>query len=290
MVIITYGVGAAIASAQTGHFNWTLCILGWACLFLIELATVMSNEYLDYASDRVNENAGPFTGGSRMLVDGPLSFPEVRRAIIAVLILFVAVATALITILPPERRLVVTAWLLLGVALGLGYTAAPLRLSYRGLGEIDVAFTHSAYVILVGYVVQTGVSSNPLPWLVSIPSFLAVLSANTLAGIPDHAADASVNKRSLSVLLGHRAAAVVAIISALAASVTGVWLWRAGVVDGRIGTVFALTVVHAIALAAALLGFLRSGNYDRRIDPIMINALNFIIWFGILPLIYFATQ
>jgi len=290
MVIITYGVGAAIASAQTGQFNWTWCILGWACLFLIELATVMSNEYLDYASDRVNKNTSPFTGGSRMLVDGPLTFPEVRRAIIGVLVLFTAAAAALVSILPPEHRLVTAMWLLLGVVLGIGYTAPPLRLSYRGLGELDVAFTHSAYVILVGYVVQTGVSSNPLPWLVSIPSFFAVLSANTLAGIPDHEADASVRKRSLSVLLGHRAAATIAIVSALAAAGAGMWLWRSGMIGGRVGMVFAAAVVHALALTVALSGFLRSGSYDRRIDPIMINALNFIIWFGIIPLIYFSRQ
>ncbi len=54
--------------------------------------------------------------------------------------------------------------------------------------------------------------------------------------------------------------------------------------------VFALSAAHAVALSAALSGLIRSGNYDRRIDPIMINALNFIIWFGVIPLIYFVTK
>ena len=107
---------------------------------------------------------------------------------------------------------------------------------------------------------------------------------------PDHAADASVSKRSCSVVVGHRNAAFIAIIAALAAASTGVWLWRSGVVGGRVGMVFALSAAHAIALCVALSGFIRSGNYDRRIDPIMVNALNFIIWFGVIPLIYFVTR
>ena len=255
MVIITYGVGAAIA-ARSGTFRLDWCVLGWLCLFLMELATVMTNEYFDHESDAVNRNAGPFTGGSRMLIDGPLTFPAVRRAILTVLVLLCVVAAILLVSLPEDRRLEVGLWLALGIVLGIGYTAPPLKLSYRGLGEIDVAFTHSAYVILVGYVIQTGISSDPLPWIVSIPSFLAVLSANTLAGIPDHAADASVSKRSCSVVVGHRNAAFIAIIAALAAATTGVWLWRSGVVGGRVGMVFVLSAAHAIALCVALSGFI----------------------------------
>lgn len=290
MVIIAYGVGAAIASWRGGEFHWGWFILGWVCLFLIELSTVLTNEYFDYPSDSVNHNAGVFTGGSRMLVDGALTFSDVRKAIAVVLVLFAITATVLIASLPGDRRMVVGAWLALGVVLGIGYTAPPLRLSYRGLGEVDVAFTHSAFVILVGFVIQTGVSSDPLPWIVSIPCFLAILCANTLAGIPDHTADASVNKRSYSVLIGHRNAAVIAIVTAIAAAGTGVWLWRTGIVTGIPGMLFLLTAVHAVALALVISRFIRSGDFDRRIDPILINALNFIIWFGVIPLIYFVTQ
>jgi 1,4-dihydroxy-2-naphthoate polyprenyltransferase len=59
--------------------------------------------------------------------------------------------------------------ILVGIILGLGYTAPPLKLSYRGLGELVVGFTHSFYLLLCGYAFQTGTMGNPMPWLLSIP-------------------------------------------------------------------------------------------------------------------------
>lgn len=290
MVLIAYGAGAAMASLSTGAFSWTLFLLGYACLFFIELATVFTNELLDYDSDRVNRNASPFTGGSRMIVEGALAPGEVRRGIaVALVVLAVIVATLLITA-PAAGRPPLAVALAIGVVLGVEYTARPLRLSYNGLGELDVAFTHSTYVILVGYIVQGGAWTDPTPYLVSVPAFLSVLSANTLAGIPDTVADHSVGKRSYSVLMGPRAAALIAATAALAAAAFGLWLWNEGIVGGKIGAMFWVTVPHAIALGVVLVGFIRSGSYDRRIDKIMINALNFIVWFGLIPLVYFLWQ
>lgn len=290
MVAILYAVGAAIAGLRTGALDWTAAVLGWLCLFFIELATVLTNEHFDYESDRVNRNAGPFTGGSRALVNGWLSFREVRAGIAVALAAMAVTAALLLVRLPAGSRGVVGGWLALGVVLGLGYTAPPLRLSYRGLGELDVAFTHSAYVVVAGFAVQAGRWLDPLPWMVSLPAFFAVLAANTLAGIPDHTADASVRKRSYSVLFGRAAAAGIAAVTALAAAGTGLWLWADGVVDGRVGLLFLATAIHAGALGWVLVAYIRSGSPDRRIDGVMVNALNFILWFGLIPLVYFVSH
>jgi len=290
MVVVLYAVGAAMGGLRAGAVDWTAAVLGWLCLFFIELATVLTNEHFDYESDRVNRNAGPFTGGSRVLVDGLLTFREVRAGIAAALAALAVAAALLLAHLSAGARAVVGGWLALGVVLGLGYTAPPLRLSYRGLGELDVAFTHSAYVVVAGFAAQAGQWRDALPWMVSLPAFFAVLTANTLAGIPDHAADASVDKRSCSVLFGRAAAAGIAAVTALAAAAAGVWLWADGVVRGRVGFVFLATAVHALALCWVLVSYIRSGSPDRRLDGAMVNALNFIIWFGLIPLVYFVSH
>lgn len=287
MVIVTYGVGAAAARAATGEFDWTLCVLGYGPLFFIELATAMSNEYFDYSSDVSNKNAGLFTGGSRVLVNGRLSFGAVRVAIVLVSVAGALLSAVLVTRLPPGRAPAIVALLALGMLLGIGYTAPPLKLSYRGLGELDVAFMHSAFVTLLGYVVQTGDFRNHLPYVLSLPSFFAVLSAITLAGIPDHAADQSAGKRSYSVLFGRAKAAAIALAAATAAGASGLVLWLSGVVAGKVGGVFLLAAAHALVLALALVRFIGSGDHEGRIDPIMLNVLNFNIWFGAVPLIYF---
>ena len=48
-------------------FNLGVFLLGYLIIFLIELATVLTNEYYDYQTDKVNLNAGFFTGGSRVV-------------------------------------------------------------------------------------------------------------------------------------------------------------------------------------------------------------------------------
>lgn len=47
--------------------------------------------------------------------------------------------------------------------LALGYTAPPLKLCWRGLGELDVGTTHSIVVMLCGYVFPGGAWNDPLP-------------------------------------------------------------------------------------------------------------------------------
>jgi 4-hydroxybenzoate polyprenyltransferase len=144
--------------------------------------------------------------------------------------------------------------------------------------------------MLVGWVGQGGDWRDPLPYLVSMPVFCAVFAANTVAGIPDHAADASVNKRSYSVIFGPTRAAFIASFAAAAASIGGITLWMDGIVAGKFGLAFFLTVPHALALAVVLARFARSDNHDRRIDSIMVNALNFIVWFGLIPFVYFLWR
>src|SRR5690606_1963414 len=167
---------------QAAPFWW-----GLACLFFIEAAAVLTNEHFDVATDRHNRNFGPFTGGSRVLVDGRLSVTEVRWGIAVALGLAAASGAALRLRSGPR----LAAGLVLGVltVLALGYTAPPLELSYRGLGERDVGITHSFGVLLCGFVLQGGAWSAPEPWLLALPLCLAVLPGITLAGAPDHDAD-----------------------------------------------------------------------------------------------------
>ena len=54
---------------------------GWACSAFFEVTTVFTNEYFDLESDRRNKNFGPFTGGSRVLVDGRINLGRMRLGI-----------------------------------------------------------------------------------------------------------------------------------------------------------------------------------------------------------------
>lgn len=286
MTWVAYSLGAVAARGATGRFDLAAYGLGYLVLFLIELATILCNEYYDYPSDKVNHNASPFNGGSRVLVEGGLGFAQVKTAIFIVVLSIVPLGYLLARIAVSGSMLPILLSIAAGIFLGLGYTVPPLKFSHRGLGEFVVGLTHSAYVILCGYIFQGGTWSSPLPWIQSVPLFFATLAAISLAGIPDRAADAAVSKRTFAVLVGSRWAAIISMCSVTAAAVSAVMFWYLGPAGSYSGVGILLVVPHGLILGIAVFRLITSSNYDRRIDRIMQLALSYIVWFGVLPLIH----
>ncbi len=284
--LVMVATGALWGAGSTGSFDWTRAALAGACWVLIQFATVLTNEHFDVPADRENERFGPFTGGSRMIVDGALTHDDVIRAVAGAVIGTGVISGLLVAVSPAPARAAVLVLVAVGVVLGLGYTAPPLKLGYRGFGEITVSFLHSTYAMLLGWVAQGGRPTHPIPFLVSMPVFWAVLAAKTLTGIPDRAADATVRKKSYAVIFGPGQSAGIAIVAALAASVAGVLLWKDRIVAGWFGAAYLLTVPHALILAGLLVRFIRSGDADRRMDRPIATALTFTLWFGLIPLAY----
>ena len=284
MAFTAYSMGAATAFVHTGTFSAAVYGIGYAVLFAIEFCTILVNEYYDYDTDRVNVNFSMYTGGTRVLVDGRLTFSEVRTAIIAVLLLIIGLGYLLARTDQNISPTLTSALLLLGVCLGYAYTGPPIRFCYHGLGEMVVGFTHSFYLVLCGYVFQTGMWDNSLPWLLSMPLFFSVLAAITLAGLPDRLADNSTSKRTLAVIFGPRGAIMIAACFAGIAALTGVFIFNSNLRNwvSTVGTI--ILVSHGLALVLALRHLLRSGDYDRPINNVMALALGYIIWFGFVPL------
>lgn len=287
MTWVAYTLGAVAASICPGPFNLPAYGLGYIVLFLVEGSTIMVNEYFDYPTDFRNRNAGPFTGGTRVLVEGRLGFREVRRGILISGALAVGFALLLVRYNPGGSPSSIIFLLLLGLFLGYGYTAPPLQFSYRGLGEIVVGLTHSPYVILCGYIFQGGSWKDFLPWLLSAPLFFATLAAIILAGIPDRQADEETSKRGLAVILGPRRAVILASSCVVIAALMSVLFWPLRPLEGVWGKTMVLIILHGSVLLWALMRFLQSANYDRKIDGLLTLALSYIVWFGLIPLFSF---
>ncbi|HVO67246.1 MAG TPA: prenyltransferase [Syntrophales bacterium] len=287
MTWIAYTVGAAAWAAASGEWRLTSYLLGYLVLFLIELCTILTNEYFDYPSDRQNNNFSIFTGGTRVLVNGDLSFSQVRNAILVILAVITILSYSLVKISAGGSHGVVAVLILIGLFFGLGYTVPPLKLSYRGAGELVVGLTHSIYVILCGYVFQGGHWKDPLPWFISVPLFFAVLGGNTLAGIPDRQADNAVMKKSIAVMYGSQVATMLAIWSVCMAFLSALFLWYFQIIHLSLFYWFLLALPNGLVLIIFLFRLLWSNAFDRRIDRVMALALCYIIWFGLLPLISF---
>lgn len=280
MTWATYTLGALLAP----QFSWLYYGLGYAILFFLEMATVWSNEVQDYDSDRHNREFSPFNGGSRVLVTGALSARQLNVG--ALVATFLATLGALILLPQLSSPLAGTALLALLYVMALGYTLPPLRLSYRGLGEINVAATHSILVLLCGFVFQGGTWHGAEVWLLALPVFLSVFAAITLAGIPDLEADRGAGKRTLAVRFGPAGAAGVATAATVAAALSAVTLEAAGF--RYYGPAMAGIVLHALILVTILVRYAAGFPAPARINSLLIVSLSFILWFCVAPLLLFS--
>lgn len=275
---MAYTVGALAASQTGGGWQRSSYWLGYATLFFVKAATVLSNERHDFASDSVNRLAGPFNGGSRVLVDGALSAVQLRMA--SLLLLLAAVFTA-VPVLINAGDVAPYLVLLATVVAAMGYTAPPLKLSWRGFGELDVALTHSLCVVLWGYVLQRGYWADALPWALSLPIGLSILPSIILSSLPDVEADRQAGKRTWAVRFGREPARALAAASAFAANLAAYGVERAGWVREVFAAVLPLTTVHMLVL----LVLLYRRPFERRGDgATIVCALTFILWFVAAPL------
>lgn len=221
MTLLSYGVGALAASRVSGAtVHPAAFLLGFLSLFLLEVSGVFCNEVYDQGTDRRNTHAGPFTGGSRVLVEGRLRPAQLLRGArltwwgAAGSAFFALILGGLVQAGPPLPWLIgATALLASGFFLAPAYTAPPFRLVYRGWGEVVVAYTHTFFMLLTGWTLQGASLASAIPWTLSIPLFASVFSAITLAGIPDQSADAAAGKRTLAVAWGLRRSCGVALIA-----------------------------------------------------------------------------
>lgn len=284
MTFFAYAAGAFAGANQMNRWSTAVFWLGYLLLFVFEVIVVFNNEYHDQKTDRLNRNFSPFSGGSRVLVDGEITENLLKNVTRWLIFLAIALAT-LLAVVSPQSWSTTMGVLIAVFLLAISYTAPPLQLSYRGLGELVVGVTHSFAVILCGFVFQGGPLRETLPWLLGLPLFLAIVPAIILAGVPDYQADQQAGKRTLVVRMGKKNAAYLALGFVLLAPISALWTDTLAMGDGtyQFGLIF--IAMHALLLTEMLRRFAARADKPRRIDGLMIVALLYIMWFAVFPFI-----
>lgn len=284
---MAYAIGALAVSPGTPVLGTSVFWAGYLCLFLLEVATVLINELVDLPTAQRNRYFNTFTGGSRVLVDGSLSQREVKIGIgIALAGLLASTVWLLsLSVAAPAAIIAVLGTL---TVLAIGYTAPPLKLSYRGLGELDVAITHSIGVLLCGYVFLGGAWNDPMPWLLGVPMLLGILPSITLSGIPDLQADAMAAKGTLSVRFGFRNALRIALFFVLLSCAVALAWQTWGLAGGAYTGIAWLVVPHTALLTWLLYRHIQTDRSPGRIDGLMVASLGLVVWFGLVPLLRLA--
>jgi 1,4-dihydroxy-2-naphthoate octaprenyltransferase len=201
---VFYALGVAIALYEGIALHWSTVVLGQVAVTAIQLMTHFSNDYFDLEADRRNETPTRWSGGSRVLAEGLLP----PRAALGAAIVCAAIALLAVAALALLRQ--PAGWsvflLLLALALTWEYSAPPLRLHSRGLGEATVALVVPVLTPLVGYTIQAGQPAL-LPLLASFSPACLQAAMILVINFPDAAGDRSAGKRTLVLRLGSARAA-----------------------------------------------------------------------------------
>lgn len=258
------------AATRPAFLSVTLvgCLIGLACargsgVVLDPLAAALTvlfalvahagvnviNDYHDALNGADAANTGrlfPYTGGSRFIQNGVLGVRETGRFGYGLLAAVVPAGLWLAWQAGPGLLLIGAA----GLFVGWAYSAPPLALMSRGLGEL--AITAGWLLVVVGSdYVQRG-SFSPLPLAAGLSYALLVANLLFINQFPDCAGDAAAGKRTLVVRLGPAVAKWGYLLIALCAYTWLVAMVAAGVLPQKAGAA-ALTLVFSFAAARELI-------------------------------------
>ena len=191
------GLVAGLLAVRADGFSWPLYLLA---LLGILLAHACNNIMNDLSDVDVGLDTAEYARS--LYAPHPLLSGMVKRRQMGLAVLGLNLACFVImVVLAIQRGWPVVAFAVVGLFLSIAYTAPPLRLKKRGLGEPDVLLTWGPLMIAGTYFSAVG----ELPWqvwLASLPYGLlctSVLMGKHIDKIPY---DAPTGTRTLPVLLG----------------------------------------------------------------------------------------
>jgi 1,4-dihydroxy-2-naphthoate octaprenyltransferase len=215
------GVLLARQQSATTQIDWQMFAWFQFTITVTHMMTHYINDYADYAVDKLNRNAGAWTGGSKVLKDGLLS----RNTALLVGVAFAAasllggyctvhrylthrrgVDVSFASWHDVETIVVNIPWdfVALGVSVlivAVAYSVPPLHLSANALGELCVSYVLTFATPLGGTLMQGGTLTYDFCCALA-PLFVMNAARMVVMNIPDRDGDKKGGKITSVVLLG----------------------------------------------------------------------------------------
>ena len=237
-------LGQVLGYISSGTWSWGGAAIGLGFAACATIYVVLLNDWFDADVDALKRRMFPEAGSPKTIPDAILPAESVLLAGAGFGLSAAAVALCGELFLPGR------AGLMLGGALGLTllmlYSAPPVRLNDRGLGELVEALGVGVLVPWLGAYAQSGIVWSPwYAWTLPGLALLALASA-AASGLSDEESDRRGGKATLTTQFGNRAARLTAEYAAFG----GLIAWMLAV---RIsGGAFPLIAVQLALVAAAL--------------------------------------
>lgn len=210
-ISLTSAAGLFLGAAAAFPLGWVegfwLLVLALA-FFAMEVAKNAWGDVIDYRSGNdlyvAEDDKTDFSGGKRVLVDGLLTVRQTWLVAAAGTVVGFGLGLAIVLFREYDAL-----WIgLIGAAVGWSYHGPPLKLAYRGLGELNVVLVYGPIVVLSTCLVLKGDWSWPVVWL-SLPLGILIAAFLWINQFPDFYADRRAEKNNLVARLGKRRAALV---------------------------------------------------------------------------------
>jgi 1,4-dihydroxy-2-naphthoate octaprenyltransferase len=247
-----FAFGALWALLLGAPFSLSRILLGYLVLLPAHLSVSYSNDYFDVEVDKYDKPT-LFSGGSGVLVD----HPELRKPAkwTAITLILCSLVLGIVFLLVYAFPIWFLGFVVLGNLFGWFYSAPPIRLAYRGLGELSMAISIGLLIPGFGYLVTSG-QMNQEGLLFIIPLMLYGLAFILTVEIPDMGSDRLGNKRTWVARKGRGFGFTVISASFLLATLFFLciqWMTsRIYPLDFRI-----LTILSLLPLGAGCIGLLR---------------------------------
>lgn len=279
--LLAFLLGALLALANGGNFDFSRVALFYAIVFFGDLSTHYSNDYFDVKADQ-NAEKKKFFSGSIILINNPTLRPLARKLALTFLALSLALAAlAVIFGFAPFELLIIT---FAANFLGWFYSAPPLRLVSRGLGELAIALAVGFGIPALGYLSVKGAfdlwfTFFVLPFV--LYGFMLALSLEA----PDIEVDGKSDKKSLGVLKGERF--VLGAIFAAAFGASLLFAILALTTEWRF-EFLVVTTFSTVPFATGLTGFIMS-NHKALVNRFSAANVFSLFLFNLLTVSYLAV-
>jgi len=208
-------LGTAFAWWQANKFDLGLFLLTLFGACFLHIACNVANDYFDFknGNDALNKNAlVPFSGGSRMVLDG---FVKPGEAL-AVSLIFVFLGSAIGLYLNAVSK--GNFIFLIGLAalfFVFGYNGFPLRLVNKGWGEVAIFLAWGPLMVIGAYYVQSESLSSVWPLIAAFTSGIMTTLVLLINEFADREADFSTGRKTWVILFGYKRSLLVYLFLAL---------------------------------------------------------------------------
>lgn len=206
-LVVTLGavfLGTAFGCWDTNRFNLAVFFLTLIGACFLHMACNVANDYFDFKSgnDALNRNALiPFSGGSRMILDG---FVKPGEAL--VIAIFFAVSGSAIG-LYLNKILKGNIILFIGLAaifFVFSYNGFPVRLVNKGWGEVAIFLAWGPLMVVGSYYAQAESISSFWSLIAAFPSGILTTLVLLINEFADKEADFSTGRKTWVILFGFR--------------------------------------------------------------------------------------